>query len=162
MVDDSQIRWDYYFMDMATLVASKSKDRSTRVGCVIVGPNHEVRTTGYNGFCRGMNDDVEERHQRPEKYLWSEHAERNAIFNAARNGIRIEDCTAYTTVFPCADCARAMIQSGIVRVVTSPINNQKTSIPLHSYATAMKMLGEVYIQVDMIYNGDEFVCGEIH
>lgn len=154
--------WDTYFMEMANLVSTKSKDRSTQVGCVIVGPNHEVRTTGYNGFCRGINDDVGDRHERPEKYLWSEHAERNAIYNAARNGIRIEDCTAYTTVFPCADCARGLIQSGVVRVVTRPINNQKTSIPLHNYVSAMKMLDEAEIDVDMIYDGDEIVPYETH
>lgn len=154
--------WDTYFMEMANLVSTKSKDRSTQVGCVIVGPNHEVRTTGYNGFCRGINDDVDDRHERPEKYLWSEHAERNAIYNAARNGIRIEDCTAYTTVFPCADCARGLIQSGVVRVVTRPINNQKTSIPLHNYVSAMKMLDEAEIDVDMIYDGDEVVPYETH
>jgi dCMP deaminase len=154
--------WDTYFMEMANLVSTKSKDRSTQVGCVIVGPNHEVRTTGYNGFCRGIDDDVEERHERPEKYLWSEHAERNAIYNAARNGIRIEDCTAYTTVFPCADCARGLIQSGVVRIVTRPINNQKTSIPLHNYVSAMKMLDEADIDVDMIYDGDEIVPYETH
>ena len=154
--------WDTYFMEMANLVSTKSKDRSTQVGCVIVGPNHEVRTTGYNGFCRGIDDDVEERHERPEKYLWSEHAERNAIYNAARNGIRIEDCTAYTTVFPCADCARGLIQSGVVRIVTRPINNQKTSIPLHNYVSAMKMLDEADVDVDMIYDGDEVVPYETH
>ena len=154
--------WDTYFMEMANLVSTKSKDRSTQVGCVIVGLNHEVRTTGYNGFCRGIDDDVEERHERPEKYLWSEHAERNAIYNAARNGIRIEDCTAYTTVFPCADCARGLIQSGVVRIVTRPINNQKTSIPLHNYVSAMKMLDEAEIDVDMIYDGDEIVPYETH
>ena len=142
--------WDNYFMDMAELVATKSKDRSTKVGCVIVGPNHEVRTTGYNGFCRGIDDDVDERHERPEKYLWAEHAERNAIYNAARNGIRVEDCTAYTTVFPCADCARAFIQSGIRKIVTRPLG-KKTSIPLESYVLANKMFSEVGISVNMIH-----------
>lgn len=144
------MNWDSYFMEMAELVASKSKDRSTKVGCVIVGPNHEVRTTGYNGFCRGIDDDVDERHERPEKYLWTEHAERNAIYNAARNGIRIEDCTAYTTVFPCADCARSFIQSGVKRVVTRPIG-KKTSIPVESYVLANKMFSEVGISINMIY-----------
>ncbi len=147
--------WDSYFMEMATLVASKSKDRSTKVGCVIVGPNNEVRSTGYNGFCRGVDDENDDRHERPEKYLWTEHAERNAIFNAARNGIRMEDCTAYTTMFPCADCARSFIQSGIRRIVTRPIR-QNTKIPTHSYTTSMKMMNEVGMYVDMIY-GDEKV-----
>lgn len=147
--------WDFYFMDMAAFVATKSKDRAKKVGCVIVGPNHEVRTTGYNGFCRGIDDDNRDRHERPEKYLWTEHAERNAIFNAARNGIRIEDCTAYTTMFPCSDCARGLIQSGIKRLVTRPIrqNTSTTSIPTHSFTTAMKMFNEVGTAVDMIYEG---------
>lgn len=145
--------WDSYFMEMATLVASKSKDRSTKVGCVIVGPNNEVRSTGYNGFCRGVDDDNDDRHERPEKYLWTEHAERNAIFNAARNGIRMEDCTAYTTMFPCADCARSFIQSGIRRIVTRPIR-QNTKIPTHSYNTSMHMMNEVGMYVDMIYEDE--------
>lgn len=149
------INWDNYFMSMAELVATKSKDRSTKVGCVIVGPNHEVRTTGYNGFCRGIDDNVDDRHDRTNKYLWTEHAERNAIFNAARNGIRIEDCTAYTTVFPCADCARSFIQSGIRRVVTRPFSNQ-TKIPLESYTASMKMFAEVFVPIKMIY-GEENV-----
>ena len=147
------MHWDYYFMKMAELVASKSKDRSTKVGCVIVGPNHEVRSTGYNGFCRQINDDVEERHDRPEKYLWTEHAERNAIYNAARNGIPTDMCTAYTTTFPCSDCARAFIQSGIVRIVTRTIN-QSTKIPIHNYETSKKMLFEAGIRIDMVWEFD--------
>ena len=112
------MEWDRYFIEMATLVSKKSKDRSTKVGCVIVGPNHEVRTTGYNGFCRGINDDADDRHDRPEKYFWVEHAERNAIYNAARNGIPLEGCTAYVSnLLPCADCTRGMIQSGIKRII---------------------------------------------
>lgn len=104
-------------MEMAHLVARKSKDQSTKVGCVIVGPNNEVRTTGYNGFCRGINDDYLYRHERPEKYFWVEHAERNAIYNAARNGIPLENCTAYVTMVPCSDCTRGLIQSGIKRIM---------------------------------------------
>jgi dCMP deaminase len=110
--------WDEYFIKMSELVATKSKDRSTKVGCVIVGENHEVKSTGYNGFCRGVNDHVEERYYRPEKLFWTEHAERNAVYNAARNGISLDKSTAYVTpLFPCADCARALIQSGIKRIV---------------------------------------------
>lgn len=111
------MNWNDYFFEMATLVSKKSKDRSTKVGCVIVGPNNEVRTTGYNGFCRGVNDDIDSRHDRPEKYFWTEHAERNAIYNAARNGIPLEGCTAYTTLVPCADCTRALIQSGVKSIL---------------------------------------------
>jgi dCMP deaminase len=114
---EKQAKWDDRFITLAQFVAQWSKDRSTKVGCVIVGPNREIRSVGYNGFPRGVNDDVEERHQRPAKYLWTEHAERNAIFNAARGHTDLENCTAYVPWFPCMDCARALVQSGIHTVV---------------------------------------------
>jgi len=112
-------RWNRYFIDMANLVACKSKDRSTRVGALIIGPDKEVRSTGYNGFCRGVNDNIEKRHHRPAKYLWTEHAERNAIFNAARAQIGTKGCVMYLNwePMPCADCARAIIQAGIIEVI---------------------------------------------
>lgn len=140
------MNWTEYFMEMSEFISKKSKDRSTKVGCVIVGPNHEVRTTGYNGFCRGIDDDIELRHERPEKYFWAEHAERNAIYNAARNGIRLEGCTLYSTVFPCADCARAIIQSGI-KTVVAPVYNNDTKISYESYDRAIAMLHETGVSI---------------
>lgn len=109
--------WDAYFMSMVYLVATKSKDKSSKLGAVIVGPDNEVRTVGYNGFPRGINDDVPGRHQRPEKYLWVEHAERNAIYNAALIGISLKGCKLYTTGTPCAECARAIINTGIKEII---------------------------------------------
>lgn len=109
--------WDAYFAQMVKVVASKSKDRSTQVGCVIVGPNHEIRSTGYNGMSRGCDDDRPERHERPEKYWHMEHSERNACYNAARVGIPLEGCTAYVSWHPCMDCARALVQCGVTEVV---------------------------------------------
>lgn len=109
--------WDDYFMNMAYLVAMKSKDQSTHIGAVIVGPDNEIRSTGYNSFVRGANDYLQERQERPEKYFWFEHAERNAIYNAARIGVSTKDCVMYTNGVPCNDCARAIIQSGIKEVV---------------------------------------------
>lgn len=115
----SQEKWDKYFIKMAHLVATKSKDESTKCGAVIVGPNHEIRSTGYNDFPRGVKDDIPERRQRPIKYLFTEHAERNAVYNAARVGIALEGCVLYLNCepCPCADCARAVIQSGLVAVI---------------------------------------------
>ena len=98
---------------------ARSKDPNTQIGCVIVGPNHEIRSTGYNSFPRGIRDDVPERLVRPTKYLWIEHAERNAICNAARAGTATEGCTIYVEIMPCMDCARAMVQAGITQVVIS-------------------------------------------
>jgi dCMP deaminase len=111
--------WDEYYLDICKVVAARSKDPNTKLGCVIVGPAHEIRTTGYNSFPRGIRDDVPERLVRPEKYLWIEHAERNAICNAARCGTPLEGCTLYVEIMPCMDCARAIVQAGIVQVVVS-------------------------------------------
>jgi dCMP deaminase len=114
-------KWDERFFEVARLVAGWSKDRSTRVGCVIV-QDRRILSTGYNGFPRGCDDTREDRHERPIKYYWAEHAERNAVYNASRAGIVLLGSTAYVTMFPCADCARALVQSGVARVV-APIAN---------------------------------------
>ena len=140
------MNWDEYFIGMADYVSTKSKDRSTKIGCVIVGPNHEIRTTGYNGFCRGIDDEVNERHDRPTKYLWTEHAERNAIYNAARNGIRLEDCIAYVNGIPCADCTRGLIQSGVKKIVYPDISKQTTKMPIDTYRAAIEMMNEAGIE----------------
>jgi dCMP deaminase len=109
--------WDEYYLKVCRVIASRSKDPATQVGCVIVGPAHEIRSTGYNSFPRGIRDDVPERLERPEKYLWMEHAERNAIYNAARAGTPLEGCTIYIEIMPCMDCTRAIVQAGIREVV---------------------------------------------
>lgn len=110
-------------MGLALHVAGWSKDQSTKVGAVVVGPDNEVRTLGFNGMPRGVDDRVTERHVRPEKYCWFEHGERNAFYNAARVGIPTNRCTLYIASFPakfgpCDECCRAIIQCGIERVVT--------------------------------------------
>ena len=109
--------WHAYYLAVCRSVALRSKDPTTQIGCIIVGPAHEIRSTGYNSFPRGINDYVSQRLGRPEKYLWFEHAERNAIYNAARAGTPLQGCTIYVEVIPCMDCARAIVQAGIVRVV---------------------------------------------
>lgn len=115
-----QREWDLYFLQMTALVAGKSKDASTKCGALIVGPDNEVRSTGYNGLCRGCVYTAE-RQGRPEKYFWFEHAERNAIYNASRAGIATKDCTMYVTFLPCMDCARAIVQAGITALVCPPL-----------------------------------------
>lgn len=111
------VKWDKRFMELARHIGQWSKDRSRQVGCVIVGPNNEVRATGFNGFPRGADDEISLRHDRPAKYLWTEHAERNAIYNAARIGISLDGCRMYVPWFPCMDCARAIVQVGIQELV---------------------------------------------
>jgi dCMP deaminase len=98
--------WDRRFLELAAHIGSWSKDQSAKTGCVIVGPDRLIRSVGYNGFVRGVDDEVDSRHERPAKYSWTEHAERNAIYNAARIGISLAGATCYVNWFPCADCAR--------------------------------------------------------
>ena len=103
---------------LARNVATWSKDSSTKCGCVITGPKNDIRTTGYNGLPRDVDlyDDEAIVIARPEKYFWFEHAERNAIFNAARTGTPLDGCIAYVTGPVCADCGRALVQSGISEI----------------------------------------------
>jgi dCMP deaminase len=111
--------WNEYYLAICRAVAARSKDPNTQLGCVIAGPAHEIRSTGYNSLPRGIRDDVPERLERPTKYLWMEHAERNAIYNAARCGTPLEGCTLYVEIMPCMDCGRALVQAGIREVVIS-------------------------------------------
>ena|SRR5438128_7906898 len=106
-------------MVFSRAASTLSKDRSTKLGAVILGQGFEVRAMGYNGFPRGVNDEAEERHLRPVKYKYTEHAERNAIYNAARVGTPLEGCRLLldSPIFVCSDCARAIINVGIRQVI---------------------------------------------
>lgn len=108
------------FMRLALTQAHEfSKDGSTKVAAMLIGRHsHEVRSSGYNGMPRGCNDDLPERHERPEKYFWFEHAERNAIYNAARVGTQLAGSLLLVTMHPCMDCARAIVQAGVEEVVS--------------------------------------------
>jgi dCMP deaminase len=109
--------WNKKFIELSKHIATWSKD-STKVGTVIINNDNRIVSVGYNGFPSGCNDDIPERHERPLKYSYSEHAERNAIYNASRIGVSTKDCIIYiSTMFPCDDCARAIIQSGIRKLV---------------------------------------------
>jgi dCMP deaminase len=112
------MNWDEYFINIAEQVKLKSKDNNTKIGVVLVGENNEIVSTGYNSFPRGINDDVVERQEKPEKYFWFEHAERNCIYNAARIGVSTLGTTMYMTCgISCADCARAIISAGVKKIV---------------------------------------------
>lgn len=111
------MKWDEYFMMLAETVSLKSKDRSTKVGAVVVGPDHELLSSGFNGFPRGVDDDHPGRDAgRERKYLFTAHAEANAVFQAARHGVRLKGASIYITHPPCAECAKAIIQAGIIEV----------------------------------------------
>lgn len=108
------------YMEIAYATSRFSKDESTQVGAVIIGPTNEVRSLGYNGAPRGCRADEDSRGiTRPEKYFWYSHAELNAITNAARVGIPLDGSTIVVTHPPCMDCARAIVQAGIKQVVAA-------------------------------------------
>jgi dCMP deaminase len=113
----SKIIWQTRWLDLVDLVASWSEDQHTKIGAVIVNDRNVVLSIGWNGLPRGVNGNVLARHERPLKYGFFEHAERNAILNAAAHGIALLGSTMYTQYIPCADCGRALIQSGIKHLV---------------------------------------------
>ena len=106
------------YMEIVDATAKLSKDASTKVGALILGPSFEVRSLGYNGAPRGCSADEDDRNQRPEKLFWFSHAELNAVTNAARVGTPLDGCALLVTHPPCMDCARAIVQAGIVCVIT--------------------------------------------
>lgn len=113
------MNWDEYFIRLAHQVSTKSKDPSTKVGCVLVGPENQILSTGFNGFPRGVDESDLTRWERPIKYAYVEHAERNAVYNAARHGIVLRGARAYLNwePVPCIDCSKALAQSGIIEIV---------------------------------------------
>lgn len=107
------------FMPVALAFASLSKYPGTRVGCLILGPGFEVRASGWNGAPRGCKADEDSRlENRQERLAWAAHAEANSVANAARCGVTVEGCTMVVTHTPCMACAKLIVQSGIIRVIS--------------------------------------------
>jgi len=115
---EDYIGWDEYFMGIALLSAKRSKDPSTQVGACIVNKENKIVGVGYNGFPKGCSDDNFPWDREGEfletKYPFVMHAEQNAILNSIKN---LSDCTIYVGLFPCHECAKSIIQSGIKEVV---------------------------------------------
>ena len=114
------ISWDEYFMGIAILSAQRSKDSNTQVGACIVNEEKKIVSVGYNGMPTGCDDDLMPWEREGEssldtKYPFVCHAELNAILNSSIS--RLKNCTLYVTLFPCNECAKAIIQAGIKRVV---------------------------------------------
>ena len=113
------ISWDEYFMGIAKLAAMRSKDPSTQVGCCIVGQDNKILSIGYNGFPRGCSDDefpwAREGKDLETKYFYVTHAELNAILNF--RGGSLQGAKLYVSLFPCNECAKAIVQAGIKTVI---------------------------------------------
>jgi len=146
---ENYISWDEYFMGVALLSAKRSKDPNSQVGACIVDQNKRIVGMGYNGFPNGCSDDELPWARQGDflnvKYPYVVHAEMNAILNANR---AIRDCTIYVDLFPCNECAKAIIQSGIKKVLYLR-DKYKDTDAVKASKKMFDMAGVEYIQVDM-------------
>ncbi len=152
-------KWDLRFLRIAEEVRSWSKDPGTTVGCVLV-KDRRILATGYNGFPATLSDSLDLYADREYKLSVVVHAEKNALFNAAKNGANTESCIAYVTFPPCSQCAAALIQAG-VKVVVCP---DPTSCP-ERWRTNFRIASDIMVEsgVRILYysetdlNGDQNV-----
>lgn len=140
----SEAKWAERFMAMAHLVATWSKDESTKVGCCLVDSANRVISLGFNGPARGVLDGYKDRDQKIRRTL---HAESNALSFAHRD---VVGCTAYVTHPPCSNCAAMLIQRGVAKVVFPPPSEDFMSRWLISYTESMEMFSEAGVQVKFI------------
>jgi dCMP deaminase len=129
--------------------AAKSVDQDTKVGCLVVNRRREILVRNHNTLPRGIQALPLTRLLRPDKYNWIEHAERNAIYDAARTGIALRGCTMYVDLMPCVDCARAIIQSDINEVVVSRdrMGDYSNSTYREQHVVAEALLREAGVKV---------------
>lgn len=139
-------KWNQRLIELAHLVAGWSKDPSTKVGAVIVDPFNRVLSLGYNGFPRRVVDSRDRLEDRPRKYQLTVHAELNAILNAHAPlaGTRL-----YCTLLPCAECAKAIIQSGITHVIC-PAPPEGYERWADSWRPAQEMFLEAGVHVEIL------------
>ncbi|MFW5841847.1 MAG: deoxycytidylate deaminase [Bacillota bacterium] len=138
------ISWDEYFMGVARLSAMRSKDPSTQVGACIVSEAKRIVGIGYNGFPRGIDDDTypwaNEGDFINTKYPYVVHAEPNAILNST---VQLDGATLYVTLFPCHECAKLIIQSGIKEIVYIENKYQEEA----SVKASMRMLNDAGVSL---------------
>ena len=147
-------KWDYRFMGIAREVSSWSHDPGTKVGCVLV-LEKRILSVGFNGFPQNLSDSLELYEDREYKLAVTVHAEANAILNAAKNGAKTQFCTAYVTFPPCSQCAAALIQAGVSKVVCpDPVNAPERWKA--SFGLANEMLFQAGVTV--LYFGDPLPC----
>jgi len=144
-------KWDNYFKELTDVIASKSEDIHTKVGAIIIGEGHEIRSTGYNGLPRGIQL-KKSRLTRPEKYYWMVHAEVNAIANAARIGVPLLGTTLYVSMIPCPDCTRLLIQAGIKEIII--LKDKVSKKGKDDYRIFDSMTKETGIKVRSLYGTD--------
>jgi dCMP deaminase len=146
-MDITDKKWSVRLLKMAKDVASWSKDTSTKVGAVITTADGKPISWGFNGMPMGIDDNIPERHTRPEKYKWMCHAERNAMDLASRSDL--SNCVMFVTLAPCANCAQSIIQRGI-RTVVVDANGTVDKVPAHwteEMITANQMMLEAGVNI---------------
>ena len=121
-----------------------SKDPSTKVAALVLDNNQNIRSTGFNGLPRGF-EETTERWSKPTKYDYVVHAEANAICSAARNGATLAGCTLFSTLFPCNECAKLIIQAGIAKIVTR--KPEENSSWLSSFEKSREMFDECSVEI---------------
>jgi len=139
-------KWDLRFIDLAEHIAKWSKDPSTQVGAVIVRPDKTIASVGYNGFPRGTDDSDHLYEDKEVKYARVVHAEINALLSAS--GQSLHGCTVYVSpLYPCPQCAAALIQAGIVRVVARLSNRPDW---MKRFEISMQLLKEANVEVETV------------
>lgn len=139
------------YFKVAESFASMSKDPSSRVGCVVLNSQtFSVRSVGYNGFPRGVDETVASRWDRETKLRFISHSEQNAIAQAAREGISLENSTMVCTMFPCCECAKSIIQAGIKTVVTREPTEDIKSRWGPSFDVATTMFSEAGVVIQFV------------
>lgn len=147
---EDYITWDEYFMGVAKLAAMRSKDPNTQVGACIVSSDNKILSMGYNGFPTGCSDDVfpwarESDEPLDIKYLYSTHSELNAILNY--RGGSLEGAKLYVSLFPCNECAKAIIQAGIKTVIYADDKYEHT-VSVIASKRMMKAAGVAYYRYE--------------
>ena len=144
-------KWDLRFMKIAKFVSKWSKDPSTKVGVVATTPDRRIIATGYNGFPIGIEDSEEMYADRETKYKYIIHAEQNCIYNAGKAGVSLEYCSMYVWGLPvCNECAKAIIQTGIQRVVIDKTQLNCNDKWIESFRRSIELLQEAGIIIDIL------------
>jgi len=145
-------KWDERYFNIAKETARWSKDPSRKIGAVIIGSMGQIKSQGYNGFPRGVDDSDERYNDRPTKYKYVVHAEANAVYNALHNGANVNGDTLYVTGLPvCHECAKAIIQSGIkhIKYDTAILPDDSWS---DSCNLALSMFNESGVSYELVHN----------
>ena len=142
------IRNEQYFLNIANEISLKSPDLNTKVGCVLKTSNGNI-IKACNDFPKGIKI-TDDRLKRPEKYKWIEHAERNAILIAAKQGLSLDNSTMYLNWYPCIECARSIIQCGISKLVCEKQPDYNDERWGEQFKTVTQMLYEGDINVSFM------------